>query len=172
MVLFYSFFNACTWKGCEKMTEQQAKQIREMRSQGNGYKSIAAVVGLSRDIVRNYCKYHNLVGYSGTVAKNIRIRMERGEACSYCGAAIEKPKTGRPKRFCSDKCRREWWKNHPEARTYSKEATYQLVCGHCGREFTSYGNKNRKYCCHDCYIKERFWKGEDYENSNFVGAAD
>ncbi len=154
------------------MTEQQAKQIREMRSQGNGYKSIAAVVGLSRDIVRNYCKYHNLVGYSGTVAKNIRIRMERGEACSYCGAAIEKPKTGRPKRFCSDKCRREWWKNHPEARTYSKEATYQLVCGHCGREFTSYGNKNRKYCCHDCYIKERFWKGEDYENSNIVGAAD
>ena len=42
------------------MTEQQAKQIVEMRLKGVGYKSIGTVVGLSRDIVRNYCKNHNL----------------------------------------------------------------------------------------------------------------
>lgn len=40
------------------MTEQQAKQIVEMRLKGVGYKSIGTVVGLSRDIVRNYCKSH------------------------------------------------------------------------------------------------------------------
>ena len=38
------------------MTEQQAKQIREMREQGIGYRSIALTVGLSRDIVVWYKK--------------------------------------------------------------------------------------------------------------------
>lgn len=43
------------------MTEQQAKQIREMREQGIGYRSIALTVGLSRDIVRNFCKSRGLI---------------------------------------------------------------------------------------------------------------
>jgi len=34
-----------------------------------------------------------------------------------------------------------------------------MTCARCGKEFTSYGNKNRKYCSHDCYIKARFWEG-------------
>ena len=38
------------------MTELQAEQIRKMRTQGVGYRAIASVVGLSRDIVRNYCR--------------------------------------------------------------------------------------------------------------------
>ena len=35
------------------MTEFQEKQIRDLRLQGTGYRAIASVVGLSRDIVRN-----------------------------------------------------------------------------------------------------------------------
>ena len=30
-----------------------------------------------------------------------------------------------------------------------------LTCQHCGKEFESYGNKNRKYCCRTCYIASR-----------------
>lgn len=154
------------------MTEQQAKQIVEMRLKGIGYKSIGTVVGLSRDIVRNYCKYHGLTGYSSALTKNVQMKMEKGEACLYCGGSITKPKTGRPKKFCSEKCRREWWKMHPEALKKNETAMYELVCGHCGKTFISYGNKNRKYCCHDCYIKDRFWRDEEYENSKVVGLTD
>jgi hypothetical protein len=149
-------------KGCEeRMTEAQANQIVEMRIKGIGYKSIGTIVGLSRDIVRNYCKSHNLTGYASALTKNVQMRMESGEACQYCGGTIVKPKTGRPKKFCSEKCRREWWKIHPEAVKRSETASYKLRCENCGREFISYGNRNRKYCSHDCYIKYRFWRDED-----------
>lgn len=46
------------------MTEFQEKQIRDLRLQGTGYRAIASVVDLSRDIVRNYCKSHGLDGYA------------------------------------------------------------------------------------------------------------
>lgn len=142
------------------MTEAQRDQIIKMRNAGQGYKLIASEVGLSRDVVRNYCKRHNLLGYGKAVELNVKERIENGEACMYCGAEIKKPKTGRPKKFCSEACRRKWWKMHPELINKSEAASYQLTCANCGREFISYGNKARKYCSHDCYIKDRFWREE------------
>ncbi|RXM53885.1 RNA polymerase subunit sigma-70, partial [Clostridium tetani] len=32
---------------------------------------------------------------------------------------------------------------------------------YCGKEFSAYGNKNRKYCSHNCYIRDRFWRDEE-----------
>lgn len=144
------------------MTQAQADQITELRLKGAGYKSIGTVVGLSRDIVRNYCKSHGLTGYASALTKNIRMKMDSGEACLYCGGDVTQPKTGRPKKFCCEKCRRAWWKRHPEAVNRSEKASYECICENCGKKFISYGNKNRKYCSHDCYIKHRFWRdGED-----------
>ena len=42
-----------------------------------------------------------------------------------------------------------------------RRAIYECVCECCGKTFSSYGNKNRKYCSHSCYIKGRFGGGED-----------
>ena len=139
------------------MTEQQAKQIREMREQGIGYRSIALTVGLSRDIVRNFCKSRGLSGYGSALTKNIQEQVMLGKACLYCGKEMKQLDTGRPKKFCSDKCRREWWKGHPERINRKESAMYPAVCVRCGKEFLSYGNRKRKYCSHDCYIKARFW---------------
>ena len=50
------------------MTKEQAERIRELRMQGKGYKAVAFAVGLSRDIVRNYCKANGMEGY-GEAAK-------------------------------------------------------------------------------------------------------
>ena len=55
------------------MTDTQAKQINEMRMRGMGYKAIGMAIGLSRDIVRNYCKRHNLAGYATVVSKNMKL---------------------------------------------------------------------------------------------------
>lgn len=32
---------------------------------------------------------------------------------------------------------------------------------YCGKAFVAYGNKDRKYCSHDCYIRDRFYQAED-----------
>ena len=71
------------------MTDFQAKQIRELRMRGVGYRAIASVVGLSRDIVRNYCKAHDLDGLATDVKINIKEKMEKGEACMSCGRDLK-----------------------------------------------------------------------------------
>ena len=37
----------------------------------------------------------------------------------------------------------------------NKKAYYHLTCQRCGKEFNSYGNKNRKYCSRECYAETR-----------------
>lgn len=78
--------------------------------------------------------------------------------CKFCGKRIERnPKSGK-KLFYSDECRRAWWKQHPDKSVHSQEATYTFECACCKRYFSAYENKFRKYCSHDCYVMDRFWK--------------
>jgi len=144
-----------------KMTDVQAASIRELRMKGMGYRAIASVLGLSRDIVRNYCKSKGVAGYGSVTKLNIREQMQNGCVCIFCGNVINQHSPGRPKKFCTDKCRREWWKLHPESVNKKDTAVYHLTCSHCGKAFDSYGNKKRKYCSHNCYIKDRFWEEEE-----------
>ncbi len=77
-----------------------------------------------------------------------------GVTCRQCGKhLIQKPKQ-KPRRFCSDECRLEWWRNNDNQ--LNKKALYTIRCEGCGHTFESYGNKARKYCGHACYIKNRF----------------
>ena len=78
------------------MTPFQSRQIRDLRLRGVGYKGIASVTGLTRDIVRNYCKSHGLNGLGIEVTTNIREQMESGAACQCCGKPLIQPRTGRP----------------------------------------------------------------------------
>jgi len=57
------------------MTDLQAEQIVILRMQGKGYKSIASATGLSRDIVRNYCKTKGMEGYGEVAALNMQKRL-------------------------------------------------------------------------------------------------
>lgn len=143
------------------MTGSQARQIRELRMKGAGYRAIASVVGMSRDSVRNHCKAHFLDGFAAEVTLNIKEQMQQGKACLECGKTTTQPKTGRKRKFCSDACRREWWANHPDAMEKKKAAVYEKTCVYCGKVFSVYGNKTRKYCSHDCYVHDRFWRVEE-----------
>lgn len=89
------------------MTDAQAAQIKELRMGGMGYRTIAEAVGLSRDIVRNYCKAKGMGGYVAATVKNLQERMESGTICICCGKEITQPENGRPRKFCSDRCRRQ-----------------------------------------------------------------
>ena len=143
------------------MTSMQAKQIREFRMKGVGYKAIASVLGLSRDVVRNYCKSHGFDGHATEVSMNLKEQMQKGDACLCCGKVVQQPGMGRKRKFCSDKCRREWWVAHPEASQKKETAIYEKTCAYCGKPFTVYGNKYRRYCIHECYVHDRFWREEE-----------
>lgn len=144
-------------KGKKQMTDYQQRQVRDFRRKGVGYRAIAAVVGVSRDEVRNYCKSRGLDGLGGEVMA--RDKIER--YCQQCHKILPAQNVGRRRKFCSDACRQKWWSAHPEAIARSDKATYQIVCRYCGQTFSSYGNKKRKYCNSTCYVRDRFWRYEE-----------
>ena len=59
------------------MNDCQRRQIEAMRKQGMGYKAIARKTKLSRDSVRNYCRWHHLAGYGRAVAAAFREEKAR-----------------------------------------------------------------------------------------------
>ena len=48
--------------------------------QGKGYKAAASAVGLSRDIVRNYCKANGMEGYGEAAKLNLQREMAENSA--------------------------------------------------------------------------------------------
>ena len=121
------------------MRLQDKIAINNMRLEGHSPSVIAAKLGLPAGTVRSHIHRHpNIPG---------------AKACKNCGSPLMQPKGRREKKFCSDSCRMDWWNNHQE--DVSRKAYYSLVCQYCGKEFESYGNKNRKYCCRACYVASR-----------------
>lgn len=143
------------------MTSDEKEKIRELRLKGMGYKKIANFLNLTRDSVRGFCKRNGLAGNSCVVALNFEEKMKRNLLCAYCNKPINQNGKGRTRRFCSDECRRKWWNENQDKRNKKETAFYKFTCAYCGKEFSAYGNKNRKYCSHNCYIKDRFWRDEE-----------
>ena len=143
------------------MNDYQKKKICELRMTGLGYRAIANEVELSRDVVRNFCKNNGMNGYLANADDNIRKMVIDNALCLNCHIPIKQPKRGKARKFCSEECRRTWWKENADKGNRKETAVYKLVCEYCGEEFESYGNKNRKYCCHECYIKDRFGGDND-----------
>ncbi|MEG1925486.1 MAG: RNA polymerase subunit sigma-70 [Ruthenibacterium sp.] len=126
------------------MNEIQRSQITELRKQGYGYIRIARELKLSENTVKSYCRRN------GLSADNLQNKV----LCQNCGKLFINRKKQKPRKFCSDICRTTWWKTHPEQ--VKQKAVYSFICAGCGKPFTAYGNSNRKYCCHKCYINARF----------------
>ncbi|MCR5355776.1 MAG: RNA polymerase subunit sigma-70 [Lachnospiraceae bacterium] len=134
------------------MTTDTRDQILQLRNEGMGYQAIANAVGEKRDAVRYICKSRGLGG------KATEKMISDGRICKNCGIEITQPPgKGRRRRFCSEACRRSWWKKHPEEGRKLDKALYQGTCACCGKEFTAYGNNHRTYCSRECFIKARFW---------------
>ena len=128
---------------------------------GLGYKAIGEITGLGRGSVREFCKRNNLLGYGKAIKQAIMEKVREGAACLQCGKAILQPEKGRRKKFCSDKCRRDWWTAHPEAVQRNGEKMETRICSYCGKSFNVYTSRQQRYCCHDCYVHDRFWREEE-----------
>ena len=122
------------------MTKQEIETLNLMRSHGKSAADIAIALGLSVNTVRSYIRRH-------PPKDAVQV------GCRRCGKPVMQVKGRNAKYFCSDRCRNAWWNAHPEK--VQRKAYYRLTCQFCGKEFVSYGNKNRKYCSRLCYADAR-----------------
>lgn len=135
------------------MTIDEKRMLSTYRQQGLGYKKIAQLMGVSVNTVKTYCK-RNALGGKTAADDQCNIR----KVCKCCGAPMIQIPGRKPRLFCSDACRTKWWNAHPEL--VKHRGGRQIICGHCGSEFSVNQNSTRKYCSHNCYIADRFHGGE------------
>ena len=117
---------------------------------GDSYKAIAAALALSENTIKSFCQ-RNLLGGRGGIKDG---QAPPPTACLFCGKWLIQEQKRKPRKFCSDACRRAWWKEHDDQ--INRKAYYTIVCACCGRTFVSYGNSGRKYCSHNCYVRDRY----------------
>ena len=135
------------------MTNEQKAKITELRTAGFGYTNIAKALAITKNQVVSYCHRNGLTGEKAThaAAKKPDVGI-----CKNCGKSIVQVPGRKQIKFCSYECCQSWWNSHPEAINRHSEAFYSFTCACCGKLFTAYGNRNRKYCSHSCYISGRF----------------
>lgn len=114
--------------------------IEKLRQEGYSYKEISESLRVSINTVKSYCRRNGLTGNT----------KKKKHICLNCGCEIDEKK-----KFCSPTCRQTWWNNHLDK--VHRKAYYSFTCKYCHKPFNAYGNKNRKYCSHECYIKDRFY---------------
>lgn len=133
------------------MTDEQKEQIMKLRERGMGYIRVAQALGLSENTVKSFCRRNKLTD---------QVKQEKlaDHFCLYCGMAVAQKPKRKEKKFCSDTCRAKWWNAHQDS--LNRKSASMYACLHCGKAFLKYAYSQRKYCCHACYIAERFKGGE------------
>lgn len=134
------------------MTDLQKKQIQEMHQMGWSYKRIATTLSLLEGTVKSYCLR--------AIRKGILPAPEAKpeSTCKQCGKALVQVAKRKEKVFCCKACRQKWWNSHQYLVNQKSKALYHFSCPTCGKSFTVYGNAKRKYCSHECYISNRYYK--------------
>ena len=132
------------------MTEENKAIIGEMRLQGVGYKTLAKMTGLNVGTIKTYCIRHRL----GQNARFDKFETLQAKRCDNCGCSLAVYPGRKVPRFCCDACRNKWWNKH--AKEAERESMTKYECPTCGKMFRAYEKRQRKYCCHSCYIAARF----------------
>lgn len=132
-----------------QMTSNEKNRVAELRSQGLGYKRIAAMLDLSPSTVQSYCR-RTLSTAATAEAPIIQAQQPQSETvqgrCKQCGVEL----TSTHRKFCSDRCRQKYWYQHRADAATSTMHT----CPACGCHFKT--SRPQKYCSHECYIRMRF----------------
>ena len=134
-------------RGGNTMTDSQKSQIKEMRFRGMSYGQICDSLKLPASTVKSFCRRNEISFTKPPLQEGVGI-------CLCCGAPVVQNPKRKTKKFCSDSCRMTWWNRNLDK--VNRKAVYEFVCPYCKKPFTVYGNANRKYCSHECYIADRF----------------
>ena len=132
------------------MKREDLKQVRSLREAGYSYSGIATVLGVPKNTVKSYCNRFGIrLGIEDSVSE-----ADGALHCRQCGKEIDLARRTAVKRFCSRECRMRWWNAHRDHTT--SKAVGVTICANCKKAFRSYIGDHRKYCCHECYIIDRF----------------
>lgn len=130
------------------MTTEEKEKIIQLRKAGICMAQIGEELGISKNIVKSFCRRQGLAGDIGTESVAVT------KPCLFCGLPVIQTPGRKEKKFCSDACRHKWWNEH--ANEANRGAMKEYICPHCGNAFYAYPARRRKYCSHECYIRERF----------------
>ena len=135
-----------SFRGVVYMDQGQKQRIIEMRNSGCGYKEISNQLQISVNTVKSYCKRHNIARIEKRNSSAVRF-------CLQCGNEIKQEQHRKTKKFCSDRCRMIWWREHSSLlRTPSKQT---FICPICHEAFSAYSSTKQKYCSRLCYARSR-----------------
>ena len=126
------------------MTQEQQQEIRRLRAMGEGYKRIGAILNLSVNTVKSFCRRDR--------EEDKRLIADQHDdcvVCLRCGQPLVLIPGRKRRLFCSDACRVAYW------RTQAKPKEQPRRCLNCGRMLPG-NDSRRKYCDHACYIEHRF----------------
>jgi len=140
------------------MTYEQREANTRLRLGGYGYNRISQHLGINESTVKAFCRRHGLKKEDLVLPSVMEESIGKLPTCycKNCGTKIIQQPGHKKKKFCSNHCRNTWWNAHLEE--VNRRAVYDFICPTCGKPFSAYGNRNRKYCGHSCYIKDRFGK--------------
>ena len=122
------------------MKQTIKQKIIGMRARGKTYKEISIATGINANSAASFLR------------RNKDSLIANTNTCKFCGRKIL---SAHHKKFCSDKCKNSWWNLHRS----EKGNFYSRIshCAGCGKKINVYGKRNKKYCSHECYIKDRFY---------------
>ncbi len=127
------------------MTDEQRYVVASYREHGYGYKKISQLTGVSENTIKSFCRRSEL---------SVKKDKPDEVSCLCCGKTVPQLPGRKLKKICCNSCRNKWWNSN--LHLVKRKAMYEFVCPTCGRPFSAYGNRNRKYCSHACYIEDRF----------------
>jgi len=127
------------------MTERQKRDILILRDRGLTYAAISDKMEIPLNTVKSYCRR----AQGNTLTEGI--------LCRNCGDTLVHSAQVRKKSFCCNHCRNAWWNNHRDQLNH-RDARTQM-CLYCGCSFEVAGKRRQKYCCHECYISDRYGEG-------------
>ena len=136
------------------MTSEEKSRLSAMRKAGRSYTEIAAELGISKNTIKTFCRRNGLTREVESKPVEVTPAPTTERLCPHCGKPVIQLEGRKEKKFCSDTCRNRWWNSHMDM--VKRKAIYEYTCPTCGSAFTAYGNSHRKYCCHECYIVDRF----------------
>lgn len=90
------------------MEKRQMESIERLRHENYSYRFIGDALGIPPNTVKSICR-RNHFGTSGN--RKTKAEKQAARVCQNCGTLLTAG--GRQgQKFCSDACRRGWWKKH------------------------------------------------------------
>ncbi len=90
------------------MKKRQMEGIEKLRHENYSYRFIGDALGISPNTVKSICRRNH---YEANGNRKTKAEKQAARVCKNCGTLLA-PGGRQGQQFCSDACRRGWWKRH------------------------------------------------------------